>query len=103
MGTKIMSISIASLGIRINRKKLLAQVVELAESRIYWQHRTDETLPAYDAKATRTKLYQTLAEVENSELLELSQQLIALNEIGRRSNQTFERIQNLKSEQLISA
>ena len=93
-----MATSLAELGIRINRKKLLAQVVELAESRIYWQHRADETLPSYDAKETRAKLYQTLAEVENSELLVLANQLITLNEIGRRSHQTYERIQSLKSE-----
>jgi hypothetical protein len=93
-----MAISLAQLGIRINRKKLLAQVVELAESRIYWQQRADNTLPAYDAKETRAKLYQTLAEVEDSELLVLANQLITLNEIGRRANQTFERIQSLKTE-----
>jgi hypothetical protein len=93
-----MATSLAELGIRINRKKLLAQVVELAESRIYWQHRADETIPSYDAKTTRAKLYQTLAEVDNSELLVLANQLITLNEIGRRASQTFERIQSLKTE-----
>jgi hypothetical protein len=93
-----MAISLAQLGIRINRKKLLAQVVELAESRIYWQHRADNTLPAYDAKTTRAKLYQTLAEGENAELLVLANQLLTLNEIGHRASQTYERIQSLKSE-----
>jgi hypothetical protein len=93
-----MATSLAQLGIRINRNKLLAQVVELAESRLYWQHRADDTLPSYNSKETRAKLSQTLADVNDSELLVLAEQLLTLNEIGLRASQTYERIQSLKSE-----
>lgn len=92
-----MSISLGSLGIRINRKKLLSQVVELAENRRYWQAVADSTTEAHDAKLVRTQLYQTLAEAENQELLELACQLLTLNEIGRRANETFERIQEYRT------
>lgn len=92
-----MSIALGSLGIRINRKKLLSQVVELAENRRYWQAVADETTEAHDAKLVRTQLYQTLAEADNQELLELACQLLTLNEIGRRANETFERIQEYRT------
>lgn len=92
-----MTISLGSLGIRINRKKLLSQVVELAENRRYWQAVADGTTEAHDAKLVRTQLYQTLVEADNQELLELACQLLTLNEVGRRANDTFERIREHKS------
>lgn len=87
-----MTISLGSLGIRTNSRKLLNIAVELAESRLYFQALADSTVESHNGKAVRAKLYEQLEEVSDDELLALCHKLLTLIEIGKRSSERYERI-----------
>ncbi len=92
-----MTITLGSLGVRTNSRKLLNTAVELAESRLYFQALADGTVESHNGKAVRAKLYQQLEEAGDEELLELCQQLLMLIEVGKRSSDRYERIQAAKA------
>ena len=90
-------ITLSQLAIRVNSRKLLNTVVELAESRLYFQALADGVLESHSGKQVRARLYSELENASDEDLLTLAQQLIALRNVGEISSQRFERIQQFKA------